>query len=323
MLRLISWITPAHITSFLILVALILLFQGASDRFLSPLNVSSFLAFSPELGIIALAMTLLVISGEFDLSVGSVFALSPIVAGILVAHSGIDLALAITLGLFAATAVGLLNALFVIGFQISSFLVTLSTLMIVRGVCLYASDTFPLNGWDLTHPTYSWLAGSISLGGVTVYASLVWFIGLALLVAYLLNSSQLGNWIRAIGSNAAAGRARGIPVAGVKTFLFCLTATLAGLAGTISSFRIRTASPISGTGYELEVIAMVVVGGTALTGGRGYVLGTILGVITLRIIRNGIVLMGIPGLAYNIFLGAIVLGMLVVHSRILKMAGAR
>jgi simple sugar transport system permease protein len=88
----------------------------------------------------------------------------------------------------------------------------------------------------------------------------------------------------------------------------------AGLAGTISALRITSAAPVAGTGYELEVIAMVVVGGTALTGGRGTILGTIVGVFMLRAIRNGIVMIGVPGLAYNIFVGLIILGMLVLHA---------
>jgi simple sugar transport system permease protein len=281
------------------------------------------LAFSPELGIIALGMTLLIISGEFDLSVGSVFALSPVLTAILVQHGGLDLSVALMGGILAATLVGLVNAWFVIGFGISSFLVTLATLMIVRGTCLYVTEGFPLAAWEVEHPAYGVLAGSAMAGGVTVYVSLLWFVALALLAGYFLNVAKIGNWIKAIGSNGMAATARGVPVTRVKVFLFCLTSTLAGLAGLISAFRIRTASPIAGTGYELEVIAMVVVGGTALTGGRGYILGTVMGVIILRMIRNGITMVGVPGLAYNIFLGAIILGMLVLHSRILRLSGDR
>ena len=95
-----------------------------------------------------------------------------------------------------------------------------------------------------------------------------------------------------------------MPADAVKIWLFILTSVLAGLAGMISAFRISAASPVAGTGYELEVIAMVVVGGTALTGGRGTILGTIVGALMLRAIRNGIVLIGVPGLAFNIFVGA-------------------
>ena len=109
-----------------------------------------------------------------------------------------------------------------------------------------------------------------------------------------------------------------MPADAVKIWLFILTSVLAGLAGMISAFRISAASPVAGTGYELEVIAMVVVGGTALTGGRGTILGTVVGAFMLRAIRNGIVLIGVPGLAFNIFVGAIILVMLILHALIQK-----
>jgi simple sugar transport system permease protein len=130
----------------------------------------------------------------------------------------------------------------------------------------------------------------------------------------VLTRTRFGNWLQAAGGNASAARARGVPVNRVRVSLFVLTAMMAALAGVISSIRTSAANPNSGTGYELEVIAMVVIGGTALTGGRGTILGTVLGVFILRVMRNGIVLVGVPGLAYNIFIGAIILGMMALHS---------
>jgi simple sugar transport system permease protein len=160
------------------------------------------------------------------------------------------------------------------------------------------------------------LAGTVEVGPFRLYVSLLWFVGLILLSAYILNWSKLGNWISAIGSNRNAAVARGVPADAVKIGLFIAAAVLSGLAGMISAFRISAASPVAGTGYELEVIAMVVVGGTALTGGYGTILGTVAGALMLRAIRNGIVLVGVPGLAFNIFVGAIILLMLVLHAMI-------
>jgi simple sugar transport system permease protein len=165
------------------------------------------------------------------------------------------------------------------------------------------------------------LAGSFFLGGLRLHASLFWFVGLALVAAYILNLSKLGNWISAIGSNPAAAVARGVPADAVKIGLFMALSVLAALAGVISAFRIGNASPVAGTEYELEVIAMVVVGGTALTGGRGTILGTIAGVMLLRAIRNGIIMLGVPGLAYTIFVGGIILLMLVVHAALRRAGG--
>ena len=111
-----------------------------------------------------------------------------------------------------------------------------------------------------------------------------------------------------------AARARGVNVERYQDRALHAFRRLAAFAGIISSIRTSAANPNSGTGYELEVIAMVVIGGTALSGGRGSIVGTVLGVFILRVMRNGIVLIGVPGLAYNIFIGAIILGMMALHS---------
>jgi simple sugar transport system permease protein len=155
-------------------------------------------------------------------------------------------------------------------------------------------------------------------GGLRIYMSLIWFILIAVAFHYLLTRTRFGNWIQATGGNPGAARNRGVPIKRVKMILFMLTSVMAGFAGVISSIRVSAANPNSGQGYELEVIAMVVIGGTALMGGRGTIIGTVLGVLILRLMRNGIVLIGVPGLAYNIFIGAIILGMMALHSALEK-----
>lgn len=305
-------------TSFIILVLVMVGFTLANDRFLSPLNISNLLAFMPELGIIALGMTLLLTAGEFDLSVGAVFALTPVSTLLMVQNGGLSLELALVIAFAATFLVGALNGFLVTKVGISSFLVTLSMLLIVRGSTLFLTQGFPLNSWDGDNWLRTALAGSFYIGNVRIYASLIWFAALGLLALYVLNVAKVGNWITAIGSNRSAAVARGVPADKVKIWLFIATSMLAGLAGVISSLRIASASPVAGSQYELEVIAMVVVGGTALTGGRGTIIGTIIGVLMLRIIRNGIVLVGVPGLAFNIFVGVIILAMLVLHARFNK-----
>ena len=301
-------------SSFVILCAIVALFVAGNANFMSPLNVSNLLAFLPELGIIALAMTLLLTAGEFDLSVGAVFALCPVMVALLTQNAGMDFGLALLLGFAACVVIGLLNGLLVTKVGISSFLVTLSMLLIVRGAALYITQGFPLKSLEVDNLLVTMLSGDFIAGPFRLYASLWWFIGLTALSIYVLNYAKLGNWIAAIGSNRSAAVARGVPADRVKIWLFIITSVLSGLAGVISALRISAASPVAGTGYELEVIAMVVVGGTALTGGRGTILGTLVGVFLLRTIRNGIVLVGVPGLAYNIFVGAIILAMLVLHA---------
>jgi simple sugar transport system permease protein len=188
-------------------------------------------------------------------------------------------------------------------------------LLVVRGTALYIPDGFPQGTWSAEgSPLPNIVVGEFAIGELKVYASVIWFILFTIILGYLLTQSRFGNWIQASGGNAGSARARGVNVSRTKILLFVLTAVMAAFAGIISSIRVSTANPNSGTGYELEVIAMVVIGGTALTGGRGTIIGTVLGVLILRLMRNGIVLIGVPGLAYNIFIGAIILGMMALHS---------
>jgi simple sugar transport system permease protein len=298
-----------------LLILEIAVFAAINSAFLSPLNVSNTLTFTVELGLIALAMTLLMTAGEFDLSVGSVFGFAPVVMWTLYNSGATSLFIGFIAALLISAGIGLFNGLFVTRLKIPSFLVTLGMLLVVRGVALFVTDGFPQRTWSAGS---QWLAkilvGDFYVGPFRVYASLFWFIAAAIILGYVLTQSKFGNRIQATGGNAVAARARGVNVNAVKVWLFVLSAVMSAFAGIISSIRTSAANPNSGTGYELEVIAMVVIGGTALTGGRGTIIGTVLGILILRVMRNGIVLVGVPGLAYNIFIGAIILGMMALHS---------
>jgi len=300
---------------FVLLILELAVFAAINPAFLSPLNIGNTLTFTVELGLIALAMTLLMTAGEFDLSVGSVFGFAPVVMWTLYNSGLAPLGVGFVVALVIAALIGLANGLFVTRLKIPSFLVTLGMLLVVRGVALFVTDGFPQRTWSAGG---QWLAkalvGDFYVGPFRVYASLFWFVAAAIILSYVLTQSKYGNWIQATGGNPVAAQARGVNVNSVKVWLFVLSAVMSAFAGVISSIRTSAANPNSGTGYELEVIAMVVIGGTALTGGRGTVLGTVLGILILRVMRNGIVLVGVPGLAYNIFIGAIILGMMALHS---------
>ena len=316
-------VASPQFASLAILLIVLAAFSVANPNFLSPLNISNMMAFLPELGIMALGMTLLLTAGEFDLSVGAVFALGPIIVMLLAQTAGVDI------GSCAADRPGRVycdrrhqrdNR-----HQDRHILVPGDAVDAAGGARRGALHHPGLSA-EILGPAgvfVTLLAGSFDLGPFRLYTSLWWFVALTLLCGYVLNYSKAGNWISAIGSNRNAAIARGVPADAVKIWLFILTSVLAGLAGMISAFRISAASPVAGTGYELEVIAMVVVGGTALTGGRGTIFGTIVGAFMLRAIRNGIVLVGVPGLAFNIFVGAIILVMLILHALIQKQGKRR
>jgi simple sugar transport system permease protein len=290
-----------------LLVILVIFFWAKNSAFLSALNLSSMFSFIPELGLIALGMTMLLTAGQFDLSVGAVFGFAPLITFILANDKGVPLELAALIGLLAGTSVGLVNGILVTKAGISSFLVTLATLLIVRGTALYISNGFPQPTLDVHSWLQTPLVGTFYVGNAQVHASLIWFIVLAILLGFVLKQTRVGNWIMATGGNPEAARARGIKTDRLTISLFVLCSALASLAGLISDLRVGSAYPDAGVGYELEVIAMCVIGGTSLFGGTGTILGTVLGVILLRSIRNGVILVGVPGLAYNIFVGGLIL----------------
>lgn len=304
----------AEFGPFVLLVVLIVVFTSINPAFLSTLNIGNLLAFTPELGMIALGMTMLMTSGEFDLSVGSVFGFSAVVMWTLYNAGTTSLEAGFFIAMGIAVVIGFVNGWFVTKLKIPSFLVTLGMLLVVRGTALYITDGFPQGRWESDSPLLGILAGDFMVGEFRIFTTLLWFILFALILGYILTQSKWGNWIQASGGNANSARARGVRVSRTKIWLFILTSVLAAFAGIASSIRVSTANPNSGTGYELEVIAMVVIGGTALNGGRGTIIGTVIGVLILRLMRNGIVLIGVPGLAYNIFIGAIILGMMALHS---------
>jgi simple sugar transport system permease protein len=302
-----------------LLVGAIITFTLLNATFASMLNVGNLLAFTPELGMIALAMTLLMTSGEFDLSVGSVFGFAPVVMWFIFNEGIAPLEVGFFIALGAAVLIGLVNGLFTTRLRIPSFLVTLGMLLVVRGAALLLTQGFPQRTWKAEGSLISEiLVGDIHVptpwGDVRLYMSLFWFALFAVILGYVLMASKYGNWIQAAGGNPMAATARGVRVARTKISLFILTAVLAAYSGITSSIRVSAANPNSGESYELEVIAMTVIGGTVLSGGKGTIIGTIIGVLLLRVMRNGIVMAGVDALAYKVFIGGIILGMMALHS---------
>ena len=303
---------------FALLIGAIIVFTLMSATFVSVGNISNLMAFTPELGMIALGMTLLMTAGEFDLSVGSVFGFSAVLMWTLINEAGIPLEIAFLAAMAAAVVIGLINGVMVTRLGIPSFLVTLGMLLVVRGLALYLTEGFPQRTWRVEAFLKEVLVGSVTIptpiGDLRIFTSVFWFILFAVILGYILMASKWGNWIQAAGGNPLAATARGVRVARTKVSLFVLTAVLAAWAGITSSIRVSAANPNSGTTYELEVIAMTVIGGTVLSGGKGTIIGTVIGVFLLRVINNGIIQVGVPGLAYRIFIGGIILGMMALHS---------
>jgi len=303
----------------MVLVVLVLIFYFMNNTFLSALNLSNMFFYIPELGIIAIGMTLLMIAGEIDLSVGALFGGIPVIMYVLYNELTIPFWLAFLIALIITAILGFINGFIVTQFDMSSIIVTIAMMLVVRGSALYITNGFPQTTYDTQSWVKQFLIGTIfKKGDFSIIYSLIWFIVLIFLLHFILNNTVFGNWIMATGGNPKAARARGINTNRVRIILFMISSFLAGFAGIISALRVKSAYPIAGEGYELEVIAMIVIGGTLLSGGKGTIIGTVIGVLILRTIRNGIIMIGVPGLAYKIFVGTIIIVMMIFHAFITK-----
>jgi simple sugar transport system permease protein len=270
-----------------LLILLAIVFDARSGgAFLSPDNLRGMLGLLPEVGLVSIGVAILMICGEFDLSVGSTFALTPMVTSLLII-ADVPAFLALVLGLLVAAAIGLLNGFITLTFAIPSFITTLGMLFIVRSLTVVISGGFPpLLPDELSTGIFTQFVGP---GGL-FRASFVWFVAIALIASAMLDRSNLGNWIRATGGQLEAAGAMGVSARRVKIFCFILCSVLAGFGGVIQVFRLHSPLPSIGEGLELQAVAAAVIGGTALTGGVGTVLGAIVGALLIRVIDNGLVM---------------------------------
>ncbi|MFV0385843.1 ABC transporter permease [Paracoccus sp. (in: a-proteobacteria)] len=287
----------------LLLLVLVIVFQIRSNGvFLGPDNLRGILGLLPEMGLVAVGVTLLMISGEFDLSVGSVFALTPMVLVVLMG-AGFPFALAFAAALLVAMAVGLANGWLTITFNIPSFITTLGMMFMARSLTVVISGGFPPRLSRDAMPD-EWFVSFVGPGQI-FRMSFIWFVVIAVLVSLLLSKTNFGNWVRATGGFLPAAKAMGIPTTRVKIICFIISAVLAGLAGIIQVMRLGSALPSIGEGLELQAVAAAVIGGTSLTGGVGTILGGILGVLLIRAIDNGMVLSRVDSNWFKFAVGAL------------------
>ena len=285
--------------SALIMTIVVLIgFSLYSPFFMTPTNIRVVLGIIPELGLVALGVAILMIAGEFDLSVGSVLALTPMVAFTTMA-AGLNPTLAIILSLLVATGIGFINSQITLRFNIPSFITTLGMLFIARSLTVVISGGSP-PPFPTDAPAFVFVEPF-----ALFRMSLIWYAALAILLGLMLHMSNFGNWIFATGGYRPAARDMGINVFRVKTACFMLCSFLAGFAGLIQAFRLRSALPSAGVGLELEAIAAAVIGGMALTGGIGSVLGAVIGASLIRVIDNGLVMARVDANWFNLAIGTL------------------
>jgi len=268
-----------------------------------------------ELGIVAMAMAILIISGEFDLTVGAIYAVVGVAIGILFKQFGVDLWLAAALGMFIAVSFGYLNGLLITKTGMNSFIGTLALMMVYRGIAMITTGGSPVTSFPKV--TFFEIAGRAKLFGV-IPIPILWLTLIGIALYFLLHKTEFGIKVFATGDNKEAARLAGINTDKIKIRCFMLTATCAGIASIISLGFLRTATPSQGGGMELEAIAAAVIGGTAMTGGTGSILGTFLGALIMAQVRIGLVLMGTDAYIQEAFVGLVIAVAVIINVYISK-----
>jgi ribose transport system permease protein len=290
---------------FLTLVTLFVALSIASPYFLTYTNLSSVVRQTAVINIMALGMTLIIIAGGIDLSVGAVLAFSGLL-GTMAMEAGWSIPVGVLVGLLCGLFWGLTNGLLITQLKINPFIVTLGTLGIARGVTLIISNGLPVHRIP---KEFSFLGEGNLLGVPFVLWVLVFC---AALTHVILEHTRMGRYAFAIGSNPEAAYYTGIPVGFHTTAVYAYSGLLCGLAGMIEASRLMTGQPTAGQGYELQVIAAVVIGGGSLRGGEGSVIGTLVGAFIMGLLANGSDLLGIsPYLQQAIIGGVIILAVAV------------
>lgn len=285
---------------FATLVALFIALTIATPHFLTIVNLSSVARQTAVINIMALGMTLVIITGGIDLSVGSMLGISGLF-GCMAIQAGYPIPVAILVGIGTGLVCGLLNGVMITQLRINPFIVTLGTLEAYRGFALVVSKGLPVHGLP---DAFSFLGDGNLLG---VPFSL-WILALcAVLMHFLLENTKLGRYAFAIGSNSSAAYYAGVPIKFHLTAVYAIAGMLTGLAGMIEASRLMTGQPTAGQGYELQAIAAVVIGGGSLQGGEGSVVGTLIGAFIMGLLSNGSDLLGINPYWQQVVIGAVII----------------
>lgn len=289
-----------RLLSYATLTALFVALTIASPHFFTQTNLSAVVRQTAVINIMALGMTLIIISGGIDLSVGSILALAGLF-GTKAMAAGEPIAVGVAVGILVGLGCGIVNGLLITRLQISPFIVTLGTLGIFRGAALVSSNALPVH----TLPRAFAVLGAGNLAGIPV---VLWILLVcAVLMHLLLENTKLGRYAFAIGSNADAAYYAGVPIRFHLVCVYGIAGMLTGLAGMVEMSRLMIGQPTAGVGYELQAIAAVVIGGGSLRGGEGSVTGTLVGAFIMGLLSNGSDLLGVSPYWQQAIIGTVII----------------
>lgn len=282
------------------LIIMMIFFSIFSEYFFTTTNLLTIALQTAVIGIIAIGQTMVIITGGIDLSVGSIVAFSGVTSGLLV-ERGVPLVLALILGVLIGAAVGIINGSLISKANLPPFIATLGMMMLLRGLTLALTNGMPISSFD---DSFVYLSGG-SLFGIP--NPVIYFISLGLVFNFILKRTVLGKDMYAIGSNEDAARLSGVNVIKTKLAVYGFCGFLSGISGIILASRLISAQPTEGAGYELDAVAAVVIGGASLSGGKGNIIGTIIGAFIMSTLRNGLNMMNVSGFWQQFVVGVVLL----------------
>ena len=279
-----------------------------SDKFFTVDNLLNQGRLMAEVGLVALAMTFVIVSAGIDLSVGSILGLVAILLGVFWQKLGIPLPLAMVLGVVVGGIAGLVNGIIITRFRVPPLIATLATLALYRGLAEGISQARSVRGY----PEWFFVLGQGEVLGVPTQ---LWiFLACAVIAAIVLGMSTFGRATYATGANIIAARFSGIPVDRTILLIYTASGLISGLAAIIFVSRVSTTRSDMGTGLELDVITAVVLGGTSIFGGRGTIIGTLLGLILMQALKNGLALAGVKGDGTIVVIGLILIATIIISN---------
>ncbi|QGQ48123.1 ABC transporter permease [Metabacillus sediminilitoris] len=284
------------------LIIIIITLSIVSPNFMTVDNILNVLRQVSINALIAFGMTFVILTGGIDLSVGSILALSSAVTASMLA-SGMDPILAILIGLIAGAIMGAINGFIITKGKVAPFIATLATMTVFRGLTLVYSEGRPITG--LSSSELFVLMGKGYVGWIPV--PVIWMLVTYGILYFILKKTTFGRKVYAIGGNEEAAILSGIRANRVKVWIYSLTGLLSALAGIILSSRLNSAQPTAGASYELDAIAAVVLGGTSLSGGRGWIFGTLIGALIIGVLNNGLNIMNVSSFYQQVVKGGVIL----------------
>lgn len=309
MARLLNPGARQRLLAFASLFALLVVFSIGSPHFMQTQNMISILQATSVNGVLAIAATLVIITGGIDLSVGTMMTFTAVIAGVVLTNAGLPLPLGVLAAIGAGALCGLCSGAFVAKMKIPPFIATLGMMLILKGLSLVISGTKPIYFNDT--PGFDLISRGSLIGEVFPALPIPNGVLILFLVAgaasWVLGRTVLGRYCFALGSNEEAVRLSGVNVDRWKMAIYALAGAIVGIGGLLIASRLNSAQPALGQGYELEAIAAVVIGGTSLSGGRGTILGTLIGALIMAVLTNGLRVMSVAQEWQTVVTGAIII----------------